>query len=333
MTKTRIGERLWAAMNEPPKVEEKKSDEPLKRDFDGTADPTGGEEEEEEKNSQTLDQKLTELSKKYQTFTTQFKPLSVALKNHYEALQAMNKTESEMMHQIKKWAKDTPLQGGPDNGVAVQFHLLKVDKTYTENFMKDIMDYVHEWEIVVTTRIDAAIKEANELRKTYTHYKIKIQGLKQQEASVKSKGKNLDGKTADKLIRNEEKYNLARNEYIKYTTSVCNLIEAAVECSWKDLLPLLYKLANLSNDRVKDGVELIDSSEVIERLKTMAEEHNIDLTPPPSPPPETPKANNETKQQEGGAKVASEEEKHDEKPPSPSMDVSPNKNNAPMLKQ
>jgi hypothetical protein len=91
-----------------------------------------------------------------------------------------------------------------------------------------------------------------------------------------AKGKQVDSKQELKLSRNEEKLTKARLEYNKLATDMCILIEEVTERAWKDIHPMLLKIAQfdsaLSSDETKELAEL---NQVQEKLKKLAEVHQL----------------------------------------------------------
>ena len=161
--------------------------------------------------------------------------------------------------------------------------------------MGDVIEYVHEWELVVKTRVDASQKQIKELKKELDHYEKKVESLTRNHEAVIEKGKEARPKDVDQIKRNEEKLALARDTYESKATDLCNMLEEIVDCAWKDLLPLLLRMMKMESGVLEDMKSIVDSSNVIQNLKNLAEEYKIDVTTPapsvaeakasPPPPP------------------------------------------------
>jgi exonuclease VII small subunit len=144
-------------------------------------------------------------------------------------------------------------------------------------------------EIVVTTRIRSSIKHAEELRKHLQHYEKKVRGLDGDEERTAEGGKELSSSAKDKLKRNHEKLEVAHEEYDKYATSVCNLIDSALDFAWTDMTPVVYRLACMELDRL--GGETIRDAlvELVTKLQKLSAQHNIDTSmPDPAAKPSSP---------------------------------------------
>lgn len=178
---------------------------------------------------------------------------------------------------------------GEDSKVGdVQQALLKRNQEYSEKFMTEVVAYVHEWEIVVTTKVETGLKQVKELKADLDHYQKKTGTLHKQHDAVLAKDKTPDSKAVDKLQRNDVKLEIAQKEYVMNVFKLCNLINEAVECCWKDLLPLLFRMTSLDKDRLGDESAMLEASEIVDRMKTLAETHHIDVSVPPPEEPEAP---------------------------------------------
>ena len=162
----------------------------------------------------------------------------------------------------------------------MQKNLLKKDKAATEKFAKDVIEYVHEWQLVVETRVEASQKQIKELKQNLDHYEKKMGSLAKSRETAVDKGKSPESKDEDRLKRNEEKLALAKDSYESHATDLCNLLEAIVDGAWKDLLPLLVRMMKLESTNLDEKKAIVDSSNVVENLKHLAEEYKIDLTTP-----------------------------------------------------
>jgi hypothetical protein len=91
-----------------------------------------------------------------------------------------------------------------------------------------------------------------------------------------AKGKQVDSKSAEKLTRNEEKLIKIKESTSKFTSDLCLLIEEVTERSWRDLHPLLVKIAQFDVTLSKDEAAAIASlNTVVSELKRVAVTHGI----------------------------------------------------------
>lgn len=166
-----------------------------------------------------------------------------------------------------------------------------LNNRYAEHVEQYCIDYVNEWEIVVTTRVEAAIAKAEELKKTWQHYEKKFQQLADNETKMTDKGKELAQSQKDKLKRNEEKLDVAKIDFDKAATTACHLIDSAVDSAWMEMTPIVYRLANMEMDRLggNDSTALTESlASLVEKLKDFSKQHKINLTPPETKAKKTP---------------------------------------------
>ena len=163
---------------------------------------------------------------------------------------------------------------------SIQDTMAAKSKSYANKYQQFVVDYVVEWEKVVRTRIDAGIKKAETLRRDLDHYQKKVEELRLQTNKVMAKGKQVKSDAAEKLKRNEEKLLSAKQSYNKVATDLCILMEEVTERSWRDLHPMLIKVAQfemtLSSDQSKIFANL---NSIVDTLKTIASSNGIPATP------------------------------------------------------
>lgn len=179
------------------------------------------------------------------------------------------------------WAKAYNKQ--PVTYCSMQRQMSSLNSEYALQVEEYCIEYVNEWEIVVSTRIKSGLTKAEELKKDWQHYERKVTQLNEAEAKLSDRGKSPDEKQKDKLTRNESKLDVAKQEYDKFATSLCHTIDSALDCVWQDMTPLMYRLVNMEFDRFggKDSQTLTESlQELIGKLKTFAKENKIDLSAP-----------------------------------------------------
>lgn len=153
-------------------------------------------------------------------------------------------------------------------------------KGYAGKYQQFVLDYATEWEKVVRTRIDAGIKKAEELRIELDHYQKKYEALRLTANQNMAKGKTVPSGHQEKLTRNEEKLMASKQGYNKVATDLCILMEEVTERSWRDLHPLLVKVAQfdmtLANDEAK---ALAPLQQVVASLKQVATENGLSAQP------------------------------------------------------
>jgi hypothetical protein len=142
---------------------------------------------------------------------------------------------------------------------------------YADKYNQFVVDYALEWDKVVTARVTAGLKNTDVLRRDLDHYQKKVEELRTQSNKILAKGKMVDDKTAEKLKRNEEKLGQAKEIYNRAARDMCMLLEETSDRSWKDLHPILVKMAQfdmtLANDEAKGLAEM---ESVVTALKALA---------------------------------------------------------------
>jgi hypothetical protein len=148
--------------------------------------------------------------------------------------------------------------------------------SYADKYNQFIVDYVIEWDRVVTARVSAGLKTTDAYRRDLDHYQKKVEELRNQSNRTLAKGKMVDDKTQEKLQRNEEKLIKSKEIYDKAARDMCMVLEETTERGWKDLHPILVKMAQfdmtLANDESKGLAEM---EAVITSLKSLASTHDL----------------------------------------------------------
>merc|ERR1719410_3282884 len=86
-----------------------------------------------------------------------------------------------------------------------------------DKYEKYVLHYAEEWEKAVVSRVGAAMKKAETLRQELGHYQQKVEALRTGVNVSIAKGKTTDGKSTEKLARNEEKLVMSRREYAQFS--------------------------------------------------------------------------------------------------------------------
>mmetsp|Transcript_16975 Transcript_16975/g.37084 ORF Transcript_16975/g.37084 Transcript_16975/m.37084 type:complete len:591 (-) Transcript_16975:106-1878(-) len=235
---------------------------------------------------------LTELIARYKTFCGKLRSTVVALNEHHAAMQRIEQTRKGVSQQMTIMAQNSPLWDAsgvmpsdrPNDAVcsysSVHDNLSKKSISFSSKYKQFVVQYAEEWEKVVRTRVEAGIKKAEDLRRDLDHYSKKVEELRNQLNRAMGKGKQIKNDQQDKLKRNEEKLNSSRAIYKTTSHELCVLIEEFTERSWRDLHPLLVKLAQFDMTEAQDASQILsDMSRVVGKLKGMADAQNIPEKP------------------------------------------------------
>jgi hypothetical protein len=120
----------------------------------------------------------------------------------------------------------------------------------TIEFQSRVLDYVTEWEQVVTSRIDSEWKNVKKLGFDRGHYENKVESLRKKTNEMETKGKLTPTGTVEKLNRNEEKLKEAFGIHELAAGKLCVLIEEATAGGWRDLFPLVKNVMKWESNRV-----------------------------------------------------------------------------------
>lgn len=163
---------------------------------------------------------------------------------------------------------------------SVHDSLAAKNKSYLDKYQQFVINYVLEWEKVVTGRVNNGLKVTEDLRRDLDHYQKKVEALRLSTNKALANGKQVKSDTAEKLKRNEEKLIAAKQGYNKAATDLCILMEEVTERSWRDLHPLLLKCAQFDMTIASDESNILASlNAVVNTLKTIANNNGISPQP------------------------------------------------------
>lgn len=164
----------------------------------------------------------------------------------------------------------------PTSFAAVHLQLHKKNKLYHRKYVEHILTYASDWERILSTRVNKHLKHAEKLRVDLDHYQKKVEELNKDANKTMTKGKSVSDKGVDKLKRNEQKLVNARREHDQFLCDLCGFMEEIMERGWKDLHPLLVKMAQF--DVTLSGEEASVLSKgmvaVVGELKALAGKHS-----------------------------------------------------------
>lgn len=160
--------------------------------------------------------------------------------------------------------------------LSIQDGLHNKVKAYASKYAEFVVNYAVEWERIVNHRVSTGIKKEEKFRIEVDHYQEKVESLRHTANSALAKGKAVDSRTADRLARNEEKLKSAKTSHQTFSQSLCTLIDEVTGRGWRDLHPLLVKMAQfditLSEDESKALSKL---NQIVSELKRVAATHGI----------------------------------------------------------
>ena len=198
-----------------------------------------------------------------------------------------------MAQQFAAMSKATPLfdsvglmpsSDRPSNTVcsytSIHDELAAKGKTYAQKYQQFVLEYAIEWEKIIRTRIDSGIKKAEELRIELDHYQKKTEALRLTANQNMVKGKSVPSSVQEKLTRNEEKLISSKGSYNQVATDLCILMEEVTERSWRDLHPLIVKIAQFDMTVANDDAKaLAPLAQVVATLQQVATDNGISAQP------------------------------------------------------
>ena len=167
-----------------------------------------------------------------------------------------------MFSKTAKLTENSPLQdavacttvvSGAESLVTLETKLKRAASESANLYQSTILEYVVEWEAIVTKKIDSELKYTSKVHKNLKHYASKLEKLRKTVAAKEEKGKGVAPQLSQKLARNEDKLTESWKEYEETATRTCHLIEEATQMGWKDLYPLIQ--AMLTFERQRDEAE------------------------------------------------------------------------------
>lgn len=163
----------------------------------------------------------------------------------------------------------------PTSFAAVHLQLYKKNKMYHQKYVDHILTYAADWERILSTRVNKHLKHAEKLRVDLDHYQKKVEELNKDANKTMTKGKSVSDKGVDKLKRNEQKLVNARREHEQFVSDLCGFLEEIMERGWKDLHPLLVKMAQFDVTLSGEEASLLSKQmvAVVGELKALAGNH------------------------------------------------------------
>ena len=232
---------------------------------------------------------LVAMTERFEVLKSKMKLLVASLHAQHASMIELNRTRQEVAKNVGTIAEKSPIyefagqlpgsetpKGAVTSYASVHQSMANRNKMYIDRYKQFVVDYSIEWEKVVVTRISNDLKTSEKFRLDLDHYQNKVESLRKSVNATMAKGKLVDPKTSEKLKRNEEKLSRSRAEYEDYATQLCILIEEVTERAWKDLHPLLIKMAQFDATLASDEAKLFgELNAVVNNLKNVAQQHGL----------------------------------------------------------
>lgn len=195
---------------------------------------------------------LERLKEDYKKRCQQLDALQKAIKQRHAALVDTARSRSAVAESLAKLTRDTPLNNAAEIHKDQMDVLAVKSQTRGDEFKTIALDYLKLWRESVTSRINADIKNVEQLRRDADHYNNKVDSLKQSVKKLQDTGKPVPAATSEKLERNQEKLNTANNAYEIAAVNLILLIDDFVDRSWHDLHPFFLNLLKFDLNCISD---------------------------------------------------------------------------------
>lgn len=223
----------------------------------------------------------------FETMKKRLKLLIAALKSYHQSLTQVQKARTEAVKLLATLSLNSPIfeftgelsndsGNSPLSYASVHSTMSAQQKKFSDKYSEHVVKYAVEWERILTERISTGLKKAESLRFELDHYEKKVQSIRVNVNVTMAKGKMVDPKASERLRRNEEKFAAARLGYQRFVHALCVLVDESTLRSWKDLHPLLVKMAQfdltISSEEAK---ALSNLNVVVGKLNSFAQAHGV----------------------------------------------------------
>lgn len=174
---------------------------------------------------------LFSLKADYDTMRARLRTLLSATRKYRDTRQLFERTRAEFSKQIT-----TVVEAKPVTFMSLVYEQAATQGEKDDKKMDDILDYVTEWESIVSTRVDGELKEVKKLADSLRHYEVKVDSLRKKKNDAVAKGKTYD---PEKLERNEGKLKIASEAHEGAATRLAYLITEVTRNGYLDLFPMV----------------------------------------------------------------------------------------------
>jgi hypothetical protein len=119
-----------------------------------------------------------------------------------------------------------------------------------QEYQKDVVDFVTEWEQIITERVESGLKRVRKLASDRLHYERKIETLRNKANELEIKGRTSPTAVVERLSRNEGKLKQAFTVHEKEASQLCALMESITHEGYKDLYTLVNNYIRWEINRV-----------------------------------------------------------------------------------
>ena len=140
---------------------------------------------------------------------------------------------------------------GPGSLLALQQLSAMQDELSILDYENHIVNYVNEWDQVVTSQLDDDVKAVRELAKNKDRYIVKVDKLREKVNKIEHRGKQeAPKKLKEQLGRNEAKLEKCDELYEKKANDVSVAFYEATRRRWVDLYPVIKNVMKFEINRL-----------------------------------------------------------------------------------
>mmetsp|Transcript_28874 Transcript_28874/g.42410 ORF Transcript_28874/g.42410 Transcript_28874/m.42410 type:complete len:465 (-) Transcript_28874:225-1619(-) len=237
--------------------------------------------------SESRPQKLKHAIDSFQIMRRKLRQVVVSLRAHHNSMVKMIATRRDVVGALSDVSLGYELEGfvaknadGNTTYVGVHEAMAERNKGYCQKYEEFIINYAVEWERVLAERVAEDIKKVDNHKRDLDHYSKKVDSLRAQADKTMAKGKVVKADDIDKLQRNEYKLKVAETDFEESSTNLLLLIDEVVARGWKDLMPLMIKVAQFDATLASDeGSTFASLNEVVLNIKAIGDAYGVPSKP------------------------------------------------------
>jgi HPt (histidine-containing phosphotransfer) domain-containing protein len=165
---------------------------------------------------------------------------------------------------IMKVAEELAGSAAGGSVIALSQLAAQSEKLNVMEYRNQILDYLDEWDDVVTNLLDDELKIIRKFNKKRTYYVSKVDGLREQVNRIEKRGaKRAPHRLVEKLERNEQKLQLSDQVYQEYSNTVALNLTESIRRGWVDLYPVLESIMEFEVNKLSRDNSILGQLSVI----------------------------------------------------------------------
>ncbi|OEU13972.1 hypothetical protein FRACYDRAFT_139639, partial [Fragilariopsis cylindrus CCMP1102] len=188
----------------------------------------------------------------------QLRALIMVINTYQTRTRDLHESRFEIAQQLALLSERTPIReeiGCELDGEATeqlqQLSQRLVAVVNDQEYQKDVVNFVTEWEQIITERVESGLKRVRKLASNRLHYERKIETLRNKANELEIKGRTNPTVAVERLSRNEGKLKQAFTVHEKEAGQLCALMESVTHEGYKDLYTLVKNYIEWEINRVE----------------------------------------------------------------------------------